>query len=367
MRTVGISLLGAALALIISAVTGCTLRQSGAQHQSGQAASNPSPQPVEGLCKSPDAPPSDVAHKPGYRQFDVSVTNSMGWPVSGLTQQDFLLYAGSRTFPVAYFREHNNGEPVAIALLVDTSASMMSKLPIVQQSLGDFVKNLNQCDEVILFAFNSQVYLIQPFSTDHQIAAERIMELFHPYGRSALYDATSTALQSLERADYPSLKLVLITDGMDNSSATTEQEVVARATMDGIPIYTVGIGDPNAPEKSHVTGHRAADIPQPIAPDKFLPAAPPVVTFWSGTDRVEPKSLEDLSAMAGGRSFIVPSRGEDRGESFETAIFTIADNIAKGYAIGAVIPQNVSPSTVKATVVKRLNLDVRTRPITAAP
>jgi VWFA-related protein len=380
MGEIGISIRGVGIALMITAVTGCTLKQSPAQPPSAQTDSTSSPLPLEGSCKSPDAPPADVAHKPGYRQFEVSVTNSTGWPVSGLTQQDFVVYAGSQTFPVAYFREHKNDEPVAIALAVDASGSMASKLPIVKQSLGDFVKSLNLCDPVILIAFNSQVYLLQPFSTDHQMTADR-MELLNASGKSALYDATNAALQRLERADYPNRKLVLISDGIDDSSTITEQAIVARATKDGIPIYAVGIGDPNAPEKSGI-----AIGPLHIAVGQsYIPAGEPIVvgppssigprTAYVpgiqppsfGTDRVEAKSLEDLSAMAGGRSFIVPSRGEVDGKSFETAVFAVADNIARGYTIGAVLPDGVTPSAVKVTVVKRLDLDVRAHTIAASP
>ena len=379
MGAIGISIRGVGIALMITAVTGCTIKQS-PQPPSVQAGSTSSPQPLEGSCKSPDVPPAEVAHKPGYRQFDVSVTNSIGWPVAGLTPQDFVLYARSQTLPVAYFREHKNDEPIAIALVIDTSGSMASKMPTVKQSLADFVKNLNPCDQVAVFAFNSQVSLLQPFSTDHQTAAER-MELFNPYGKGALYDATNTALQSLEGADYPNRKLILISDGMDNSSTTTETETVARATRDGIPIYAIGVGDPNAPEKSGI-----AIGPLHIAVGQsYIPAGEPIVvgppssigprTAYVpgiqppafGTDRVEARRLEDLSAMAGGQSFIVPSRGEVDGKSFETAIFAIADNIAKGYTIGAVVPDGVTPSAVKMTVVKKLNLDVRAHPIAASP
>lgn len=376
LRAIGISIRGLGIALMIT-VTGCTLKQS-PEPPSEQVGSNSSPLTVERSCKSQDAPPPDVANKPGYRQFDVSVSNSIGWPVSGLTQQNFVLYAGSQTLPIAYFREHKNDEPVAIALVVDSSGSMGPKLPTVKQTLGDFVKNLNPCDAVILFAFNSQVYMLQPFSTDHQMTAEK-MELLNPSGKSALYDATNAALQRLERAEYPNRKLILISDGIDNSSVVTEQAVVARATKDGIPIYAVGIGDPNAPEKSginigpiHIVGESYIPSGEPIVVGppgigEHTAYVPGIQPAQSGTDRVDAKSLENLSAMAGGRSFIVPSRGEVGGKSFETAIFAIADNIAKGYTIGAVVPNNVTPSTVKTTVVKRLDLEVRARPTAASP
>jgi VWFA-related protein len=371
MRAIGILFFAAATALTVA---GCTLRESGPQPPSAQSGPNSSPLPVKELCKSPDAPPADVAHKPGYRQFDVSVTNSTGWPVSGLTQQDFVLHAGSQTFPVTYFREHKDDEPVAIALVVDTSGSMAWKLPVARQSLGGFVKNLNRCDEVSVFAFNRQVFLLQRFTADHQMAAER-ME-FNASGQNAIYDATNTALRSLEGADYPNRKLVLVADGLDDSSATSEREVVARATKDGIPIYAIGIGDPNAKTGKaigplQITGQSYYPLDAPVEmrpPDSGIPTAF-VVGFRTpaATDRVDAKRLEDLSAMAGGRSFIVPSRGQVDGKSFETAIYAIADNIAQGYTIGAVVPADVSPSTVKVAVVKRLNLDVQAHPTMLPP
>ena len=374
MRAIVVLLLAVAAVLT---VTGCTLKESPEQQPSEQAGSNSSPLPVERSCKSPDVPPADVAHKPGYRQFDVSVTNSIGWPVPGLEPKDFVLYAGSQTFPVSYFREHRNDEPVAIALVVDLSGSMASKLPTVKESLGDFLKNLNPCDEASLFAFNSQVYQLQPFSTDHQTAAERIV-LLNAYGKGALYDATNAALQRLEGTDDPNRKLILISDGIDNSSTVTEQAVAARATKDGIPIYAIGIGDPNAPEKSgiaigplHIVGQSYIPSGEPIVVGPpgigehtvYVPGSQPA---WPATDRVDAKTIENLSASGGGRSFIVPSRGEVAGYSFETAILAIADNVAKGYTIGAIVPDGINPSTVKVSVVKLPNLDVQARPISVA-
>ena len=348
MRGIFISLLAAATALTVAGCAGS--RPAAAPPQIAQADAKPSP--VTGLCKSPDAPPANVAHEPGYQQFNVSVTDSSGRPIPGLTQKDFLLSyvmyaAGPRSVPVAYFREDKNDEPIAIALVIDVSGSMTPKLPIVRQSLGDLVINLNRCDEVILYAFNTRTHLLMPFSTDHQMTASK-MEQLRAYGQTALFDATNTALQNLEGADYPNRTIILITDGLDNSSSATEKEVAAQATKDGVPIYAVGIGDPIAQGN----------------PDLSLG---PFLLGGNDEDRVDAESLKDLSAAAGGRSFIVPATGEDGGKSLKTAVLAIADNIASGYTIGAVLPDGVAPSAVKMTVVKRLDLDVRARPIAASP
>ena len=122
---------------------------------------------------------------------------------------------------------------------------MEPKLPIVKQYLGNFVTNLNRCDEVVLFAFSGRPFLLMPLSTDHQKAARK-MALFHAYGQTALYDASNAALQSLQGADYPNREIILITDGMDNASSARRSDVVAEASKDGVTIYAVGIGEPNA-------------------------------------------------------------------------------------------------------------------------
>lgn len=343
MRAIRVFVPGLA-ALLIAAIAGCAeRRQSSAQAQNQVTAAKPARQPVEGLCGPPDVPSAELAHKPGYRQFAVSVTNASGLAVSRLKQTDFVVSEESRKFPIDYFREH---APVAIALLVDTSGSMEPKLAMVKLRLGNLVENLNRCDEVMLFGFSTKPDLVQSFTTDHQMVATQ-MEGLHAYGQTALYDVTNAALQSLEDADYPNRTIILITDGMDNTSTATREEVAAQARKHGVPIYSIGIGDPTEPE-----GRISVAI-GPFTVDE--------------SERVDAESLKAFSAAAGGRTFIVPGTAADAGNGFMTALSVIADTIARGYSIGVVIPENVTLSAVKLTIQNRPDLVVQTHLITANP
>ncbi len=324
-----------------TAVSGCAdSQQSRAEARAQESAPKPARLPVKGLCKPPEVPSADLAHKPGYRQFAVSVTNASGLPISGLKQSDFVVSEESRKFPIDYFREH---EPVAIALLVDTSGSMEPKLSTVKLRLGNLVENMNRCDEVELFAFSAKPYLLQSFTTNHQMAAKQ-MELFHAYGQTSLYDATDVALQQLAEADYPNRNIIVITDGIDNTSKATEEEVAAQAKKDGVPIYAIGIGEPERNRYSFRALLVSADA-----------------------ERVDDKSLQTLSAAAGGRTFIVPGTTEDAGNGFMNALSAIADTIARNYAIGVVIPKEAMPGSVNVAVVNRPDLVVRARVITSNP
>jgi uncharacterized protein YcfL len=82
------SLFAAVIALMVVGCAGSPWFSAPPQQQ---VVTNLSTGPVAGLCRSPDTPPADVTNKPGYRQFDVSVTNASGQPIVGLTKQDFVV------------------------------------------------------------------------------------------------------------------------------------------------------------------------------------------------------------------------------------------------------------------------------------
>src|SRR5260221_11626676 len=106
---------GAAIALTICVLAGCaSSRALNTPHDKSAAAQ--ASKPVEGLCDLPNPPPAQLAHQPGYQQFAVSVTDASGRSIAGLKQSDFVVYTASQNFPVAYFRENKNDEPLAIAL-----------------------------------------------------------------------------------------------------------------------------------------------------------------------------------------------------------------------------------------------------------
>ena len=333
----------AAAALMIIAIGGCAEQSRLIVPSRAQQDAVTAPrEPVEGLCKPPDVAAADLVQKPGYQQFSVSVVNATGMPVAGLKQSDFVVYRESQKFPVAYFKDH---APVAIALLVDTSGSMQPKLSIVKQRLSNLVENLNPCDEVMLWAFSSHPFMLQRFTTNHESVTNR-MTLLHAYGQTAIYDTTKDALEKLADADYPDRRIILITDGIDNTSSATRDEVATLARRYGVPIYAIGIGDPSA-------GHPGLAI-----------ATGPFVMGGGDEDRVDAESLKTFSAAAGGRTFIVPGTGEDGGDEFMNALSSISDTIARNYAIGVVIPADATPGSANIALVNRPDLVVRSHLVT---
>ncbi len=292
------------------------------------------------LCPANDQAPTEVRSKPGYIQIVASVSDASGRPVIRLKQSDFDIHNAGRNIQSVYFHEDSAGLPASVVILIDSSGSMLTKLPKVQTSLGAFLKNVKQCDEVALLSFTSLggVKVLQSFTTDHALVADSLAFVV-PNGETPLYDAIHDGLQALRSAHYPNRSIILITDGMDSSSAISKADLIAEAHTTAVPIYAIGIGDPNA--------------------GKF-PVGIVIGPFALGSDfnRVDSETLNAIADAAGGRAFIVPLLSKDSGTGFDSALASISDILDNGYTIGIIAPSSSAPLV---TIIDRPTVAARVR------
>src|SRR3984957_635301 len=189
-------------------------------------------------------PSRQLKSQQGYEQVTVTVTDQQGRYVTGLQKGDFKLSIDGQDRPIEFFRQDLN-TPVSIGILVDTSGSMEPKIPQAQAAISEFIRNLNERDDVFMFAFSSRPFLLQPFTTNHYLVLSRL-ELLHAFGQTSLFDTILDGLLMVEHGRYDKKGLLVVTDGMDNTSQSTVEQVVAQARRMGVLVYSIGIGDPNA-------------------------------------------------------------------------------------------------------------------------
>ncbi|MGD0290390.1 MAG: VWA domain-containing protein [Candidatus Binataceae bacterium] len=256
--------------------------------------------------------PPQIAKKPGYLELRVSVADKSGGPISGIKEADFVAYSSGIPLPIAYFHASMEA-PVTIGLLIDTSGSMYLKLPTVRSALVDFLAKSDPCDELFMFAFTWRPYLLQPLTTDHAAVASHLMTL-RAFGQTSMYDAIFDGLQILQRARYARNALLVITDGIDNTSNTTLAQVTVLARQQDVPIYVIGIGEPS-------TDQQAA-------------------SSLDDVERVDAKALNELANSAGGQAFIVPASGN----GFADAVASIGGRLGRGYTVGVITPTSGNSS-----------------------
>jgi len=174
--------------------------------------------------------------------LDVSVRDANGGFVTGLKRENFHVFDNKVEQPIRVFAAQD--APVTVGLVVDNSGSVRPKKPEIVTAALTFVTQSNPRDEVFLVNFNDQVRFGLPqgvaFTDNRQLLRQGL--LTNPaQGRTALYDALSTALHHLEKGRLDKKTLILISDGGDNASDLNRDQIMKTAEQSLATIYTVGI------------------------------------------------------------------------------------------------------------------------------
>src|SRR5262249_31216019 len=70
-----------------------------------------------------------------------------------------------------------------------------------------------------------------------------------PQGKTALYDAVNTGLRHLALGSREKKTLIVISDGGDNASHATRQDMLSKVEASLATIYTIGLFDEDAPDR----------------------------------------------------------------------------------------------------------------------
>ncbi|MGZ5477716.1 MAG: VWA domain-containing protein [Thermoanaerobaculia bacterium] len=129
-------------------------------------------------------------------------------------------------------------QPISIALLLDASASMTYMMPDASKAASGFVqRTLKEGDRCAVFAIREVPRRQIELSSDRQAVAKALAAL-QPHGQTALYDAILTAIREL-RNEKTRRAIVALTDGTDNASIASYEEVDKAARESGIPLYFI--------------------------------------------------------------------------------------------------------------------------------
>ena len=171
-------------------------------------------------------------------QVTAIVTGDDGRFVSGLHQEDFIVYEDDKPQPITNFASQNI--PLEMVTAMDVSASMQDALPAVKQHAKRFLSGLRATDQVTLLAFNESAYTLAKRSTDQEARA-RAIDLMDPWGGTALYDTIIKAIDLLGRQSGRR-SIVLFSDGDDQSSRAPLEAAIRKAEGSDATIYAIGQG-----------------------------------------------------------------------------------------------------------------------------
>ena len=197
----------------------------------------------------------------------VTVEDSRGRPIDGLTAKDFVVSEDGRRQRIEMCARMGEGASrstsLDVALLVDTSDSMLATLRRSQDVAVRFLSSLPNAQEIIVVFFD-QAQRLEHFDREHPEALFERVRTLPEGGNTAVRDAVAFSLRALSRSNGRSA-LVLLTDGIDTVSAT-EPAVLERAVQSqAVTIYPVAYpaapgGDGPSPQEALKDLGRLADV-----------------------------------------------------------------------------------------------------------
>ena len=190
------------------------------------------------------------AQQPSFRagvdivSLNVTVTDAATHYITDLEEGDFLVFEDGIKQNVTFFSRRQS--PIALSLLLDSSASMEEHLPVLQQAATNFVHKLKSNDIAQVIDFDSRVEIRQGF-TGNQAELDTAISQLAAGGSTSLHNAIYIALKELRKVravneeDVRRQALIVFSDGEDTSSLVSFDEVLDLAKRSETSIYTIAL------------------------------------------------------------------------------------------------------------------------------
>jgi VWFA-related protein len=171
--------------------------------------------------------------------LQATVQDKTGKLVTTLPQSAFEVYEDGKLQPIKLFKRED--VPVSMGIIVDNSGSMRDKRQKVESAALALVKESNPEDEVFIVNFNDEAYLDMDFTSNIKEMEQGLTKI-DSRGGTAMRDAIRMSIDHLkEKAKKDKKVLLVITDGNDNASQVSLENMVKASQDSGTLIYAIGL------------------------------------------------------------------------------------------------------------------------------
>ena len=250
----------------------------------------PTPPKLPGEVEGPVLIPTDLI------TVTVTVTDSYGRYVSGLSQNAFSIFDNKQQQEISFFSDDD--APVSVGVIFDVSGSMSGdKIQRAREALSHFIQTSHNSDEYFLIGFNSRAQLLMDRTRDGNAVLDKLT-FVQTRNQTALYDACYLGVERVQRGAHPKRALLLISDGQDNDSRYTFGQLRRVLKESDVVLYAIGIlGGNDASSQMGMEGQ--------------------------GT-------LDELSSVSGGKAFF-PRTNAEMDDIFEQIALELRHQYSIGY------------------------------------
>ena len=197
-------------------------------------------------------PRLEISQSNGSLMVLLSVTDQDGIPLEQFTLGNYTITItvdggtpqtlGQNELTLTVFDQTNNN-PLAAATTMDYSGSMgFNAVQDMEAALRNFISLKSGTDLMSIIKFASTVEEVQSFTTDKTLLETAIET--HPFlgSSTAFYSACELGLDTVNNLNNVLPVVIGFTDGNDNRSTISFNDLILKSQSLSIPIYTVGFG-----------------------------------------------------------------------------------------------------------------------------
>ena len=266
------------------------------------------PSPGASPQKAPQKPPTKIELPQGEVDdktpvitntdlitFNVTVTDIYGRFVSGLSKKAFTIFDEKEQQDISFFSDGD--APLSVGIVFDLTGSMSGeKVQRAKNALSHFFATSHDQDEYFLITLQGgRAFLTLDKTRDSQTVLDKLT-FVQTKGNTAFYDAVYLAAERVQRGAYAKRAVLVISDGQDNNSRYTFNDLRKLLKESDVAIYSIGIEESG-----------------------------------SGSLAMEGSGiLDELSGVSGGKAFF-PASGAEMDDIFEQIALELRHQYSIGY------------------------------------
>ncbi|HUK16674.1 MAG TPA: VWA domain-containing protein [Bryobacteraceae bacterium] len=247
--------------------------------------------------QKPAAPPAGAEDSGAVIRVDTrlivchtTVVDKSGHLVTTLPESAFTVYEDGVKQDIKVFKRED--VPVSIGLVIDNSGSMRDKRAKVAAAALALVKASNKDDESFVVNFNDEAFLDLPnnkeFTNDLNELQEALSRI-DSRGGTAMRDAIRMSIDWVKEKGHKDKKvLVVVTDGNDNSSVISLENLVKASQQAGVLIYSVGLLSEEERREAQKAKRALMDLAEATGGEAFFPKE------LSEVDRIATQVAHDI-------------------------------------------------------------------------
>ena len=224
---------------VAGALLAALLWAAGSLYPQGRPAQRPKAGEAEAGAKSGRKPSFGV--DVNLVIMNTAVVDPQGRFINGLGKEDFAVYEDRVLQKIESFKQEDI--PISLGIVMDTSGSMKRKIQAVGQAALLLVQSSNPEDEIFIVTFNTDVELLEDYTSDLDDLKEALDNVTVG-GGTALYDAVFLGVEKAQKGRKLKKAVVLISDGEDRDSRYKLEEVLDKIKEADVQVHAIGLLDP---------------------------------------------------------------------------------------------------------------------------